>query len=401
MIKPDVPVNDAERVAALKEYSILDTFPEQEYDEITFLASQICGTPISLISLVDDKRQWFKSHHGTDGTETPRDVAFCAHAINDKDNPFVIPDSRKDIRFQGNPLVTGNPEIIFYAGIPLVNPEGFAIGTLCVTDNKPREISDEQIKALKALSHQLMQLFELRKKSYQLERIVKTLETQNRGLQDFVRIAAHDIKSPMANIIMISELLLEGHSVYMNEDCQSLLGTINDSASQLNQLVDGILRYSRDANVLNQSREDIDVHLMLKAIAKLLDNKQHVEIIPAFSADLRVFTNKTALKQILVNLITNAIKYNDKDIAQITVTITRNGRDVHFIVADNGPGIKDSDKEKIFNLFATTSNKDRNGQRGTGIGLATVKSLVESLGGEITIESEVPNGASFIFSIKE
>lgn len=155
MIVPKIPVDEYNRLEALKEYSILDTLPEKEYDEITFLASQICRTPISLISLIDDKRQWFKSHYGLDATETPKDVAFCAHAINDKEKMFVVADSRKDERFHDNPLVTDDPFVIFYAGVPLVTSEGYALGTLCVIDHEPRTLDESQAEALQALSNQL------------------------------------------------------------------------------------------------------------------------------------------------------------------------------------------------------------------------------------------------------
>jgi len=182
MLKPKIPANEDARQAELKSYAILDTLPEKEYDEITFLASQICGTPISLISLLDDTRQWFKSHHGLGATETPKEFAFCAHAINDKENTFIVCDSRKDQRFFDNPLVTSPPHVIFYAGIPLITPKGFPIGTLCVIDNEPREINESQVKALKMLSNQLMKLLELRKNKL-------TIEIKNKALTDSIEYA--------------------------------------------------------------------------------------------------------------------------------------------------------------------------------------------------------------------
>ena len=187
MIFPDIPQNELMRIAALKDYSILDTIPEQEYDDITFLASRICKTPISLISLIDNERQWFKSHHGIEATETPRGLAFCAHAINDKNNILIVPDSRKDLRFHDNPLVTNNPHVVFYAGIPLVNKEGFPLGTLCVIDNEPNSLDEFQLKALKALSNQIISLFELRKKTAQLEIKARQVEAQNIVLEKYVK----------------------------------------------------------------------------------------------------------------------------------------------------------------------------------------------------------------------
>ncbi len=169
MISAQIPDNEEQRIACLKSYSILDTPPEREYDEITYLASQICDAPISLISLVDDSRQWFKSHYGLTASETPKEIAFCAHAITNQNSILIVEDSREDSRFHDNPLVTGSPYVIFYVGIPLVNPRGLALGTLCVIDNHPRNIEPLQLKALKALANQLIKLMELRKTTFELQ----------------------------------------------------------------------------------------------------------------------------------------------------------------------------------------------------------------------------------------
>lgn len=154
-------LNEMQRLEALRSLNILDTLPEQDFDQITFLASQICDTPIALISLVDEKRQWFKSKIGLAASETSRDLAFCAHAIL-SDDAFIVSDSTKDPRFSDNPLVTGVPNVRFYAGIPLISPNGFPIGTVCVIDSKQRTLEPRQIQALKALSDQVTRLLELR-----------------------------------------------------------------------------------------------------------------------------------------------------------------------------------------------------------------------------------------------
>jgi GAF domain-containing protein len=166
MHKPEIPDNEDLRFEALDAYKILDTLPEEEYDALTKIAAQICGTPIALVTLVDHNRQWFKSHHGLDVTETPRDFAFCAHAINTPNELLIIPDATKDERFHDNPLTTNDPNVVFYAGTPLNTKDGYSLGTLCVIDNKPREgLTESQQELLRALANQVISQFELRKKN--------------------------------------------------------------------------------------------------------------------------------------------------------------------------------------------------------------------------------------------
>jgi PAS domain S-box-containing protein len=155
-----VPANDEARVNALHEYHILDTLQEQSYDDIVLLASQICDVPTALITFVDRDRQWFKARIGIDAPQTPREQSFCTHAIMGREI-FTVPDAAHDPRFQANPAVVGAPHIRFYAGAPLINPDGFALGTLCVADNKVRKLTDEQTEALAALSRQVVAQLEL------------------------------------------------------------------------------------------------------------------------------------------------------------------------------------------------------------------------------------------------
>ena len=161
MVSP-MPVNDAARVAALQKYAILDSDPEQTFDDLALLASYICKAPIALISLVDEDRQWFKSKVGVSFSQTSREIAFCSTAIQQSD-VFVVPDTLQDERFRENPLVVSEPKIRFYAGAPLITEEGYALGTLCVLDRTPREFGSDQKEALKALSRLVLAQLELRR----------------------------------------------------------------------------------------------------------------------------------------------------------------------------------------------------------------------------------------------
>jgi GAF domain-containing protein len=175
MIAP-IPDNEAQRLAALREYQILDTKAEQAYDDITALAAYLCDVPIATISLVDESRQWFKSKVGVGQAETSRDVAFCAHAILQAE-PLIVRDALKDARFADSELVTGDPHIRFYAGFPLSSPEGFALGRLCAIDRKPRRLSAEQMKAMSALARQVMALMELRRVSARMADALEHVKT--------------------------------------------------------------------------------------------------------------------------------------------------------------------------------------------------------------------------------
>lgn len=162
-----LPLNEAARLDALGRLHILDTPPEEPFDDLTRLAALVCGTPMALISLVDANRQWFKSRIGIDSAETPRSVSFCAHAIL-QEELFIVPDAFEDARFDTNPMVTDDPNIRFYAGMPISGPEGHAVGTLCVLDNKPRQLPEEKQLALRVLARSIAAHFQIRQQLEQL-----------------------------------------------------------------------------------------------------------------------------------------------------------------------------------------------------------------------------------------
>lgn len=166
-----LPANEPERLTSLAQYKILDTLPEEVYDDITRIASEITGTPIALINLIDENRLWTKARTGINLVESPRESSFCAHAILDPNEIMVVEDTRYDDRFHDNPLVTDDPKILFYAGVPILDNDGQALGTLCLMDMRPRNLPENKLIALKALAKLVNAHFELRRTRLELEQI--------------------------------------------------------------------------------------------------------------------------------------------------------------------------------------------------------------------------------------
>ena len=394
------PINEQDRLKALDSYRLVDTLPEKDYDDITLLASAICQTPISLISIIDEKRQWFKSHRGLDATETPRELAFCAHTILNPNEIMVVPDSRKDERFFDNPLATDNPFVIFYAGAPLVTPEGYTLGSLCVIDNKPNMLSESQLEALKALANQLMNLLELRKLNIQLNETQVYLRDRNENLEKFTYIAAHDIKSPLVNIISLTELIANDETLKANPTNEQCVTLINQSAHKLSDMVNGLLTFYRSDQTIKNQKEQVELHSFIKSIIQLLPKECELAIkLPEKNSVINI--NKVAIQQVLLNILTNSIKYNDKTVANIQILFSEDSLYYSFEVIDNGVGIKPENQTDIFTLFSRSSQKDRFGNLGTGIGLATVKKIVESQGGTISLTSEYGVGTTMRFTIEK
>lgn len=189
-----LPENEASRLAALQCYQVLDTGPEDSFDDLTALAAQICDAPIALVSLIDTNRQWFKSKVGVEAAETSRDIAFCAHAILQSDI-FIVPDAARDDRFADNPLVTSAPHIRFYAGMPLLTSKGEALGTLCVIDRVPRQLTPAQQDTLRRLGRQTVKLLEYRLSNREHREAESALRASESRLQDFLMSASDLIQS--------------------------------------------------------------------------------------------------------------------------------------------------------------------------------------------------------------
>ena len=391
MIKPNIPENDKERIKALHNLNILDTLEEDAYDQLTLLTSQICDVPISLVSLVDSNRQWFKSHNGLDVRETPRDLAFCAHAINKPNEILVVEDATKDERFYNNPLCVGAPNVIFYAGAPLNTSDGFCLGTLCVIDKKPRNLSLKQRTALKAIADQVSAQLELRRKKIILIEKIKIIKKLNNDLETFSYQLSHSIQEPMRDITYLIEFLKENDIDKISISLREIIEQIDKSANY------GLALLYSSINYINISKKNINFsEFNLEDIAKHVFNNSvnttnvKLELI---NCNRTILTSKYAIQLVFQNLMSDSLKFSNKDTCIISISSKIENDSLFIDYKDNGPGIEIKYAHKIFEIFKTLNSKSENS---LGLGLAMVKKVLSKLSGNIRlIDSESNEGVHF------
>ena len=398
MIAPKLPKNEKQRLKAVKEYKLLDTLPEEDFDNITNLVANICDVPISLITLLDADRNFLKSHYGIPFNESPRNISFCGHAILENNSIFIVEDATKDQRFYDNPLIKDH-NVKFYAGVPLINPEGFPLGTLCVYDVKPKKLTKQQQEAMIILAKQVVNLFELRLKNNQLTNAYYLLDERHQSLKTFAGKVSHDLKSPLANITSLSQLFKDELKASNPEVNLEYLDFSEESADTLRAYIDGILKHYKSEALLQDKKQTIDLSNIFNDVKQMLslkDTQFKLKNNPNLG-DI----NKSAITQIILNLVDNAVKYNTNNNPLVVLDYKENETHHHFSVSDNGNGIPESKKESLFDLFNTAHDADKYGNKGTGIGLYTVKTLAEKLGGEVSLTSKVNEGTTFSFSVEK
>jgi len=394
MIEAPLHDSESERLRALRDYDVLDTDAEQVFDDLTQLASEICETPISLISLVDPNRQWFKSKVGIDADSTPRSIAFCAHAILQED-VFEVSNALQDERFHDNPLVTEDPNIRFYAGTPLTTPDGFPIGTLCVISDKSKKLSEHQKNALKILGRQVITQLELRIKT-------RKLEQANQFKTEFLSNISHEIRTPLNAIVGFSELLIEHKDEYFSSDtAKEYSENIEYSSRHLLSIVNSILDLSKiEAGKMELDIKEFDVANNLQKLVNMLSVKAEEKGVELnFQLDdhahNRICLDQHKLSQIVINLVGNAIKFTEAD-KQVTLSVSTAHNNLLVTVEDQGVGMTAQELATVFDKYTQVG---KNKQGGTGLGLSITKGLVELMAGNITIESDKNSGTKVAVNI--
>lgn len=407
MIAPKIPAEEPQRLKSLYHYKILDTPPEPEFDELAKLASQICGTPISLVTLVDVDRQWFKANVGLKVDQTSREVAFCAHAIH-YDDMFMVRDAAEDERFRHNPLVTGSPNIRFYAGMPLITPSGHKLGTLCVIDTVPRELTDEQMFALRVLSRQVIQQMELKLHNRQLEKSIQKISRQNVELNrlnkvsnKLISIISHDLRNPITTLKGFLTLLENDQldKIEINQFIDGISTLLDSSSDLLDNLIQWGVRQMDDEEVKVQSfRLDLLVqevmqHLRLNAQFKNNELIHHLEAPSYITAD------STMIRFVIRNLLQNSIKFTAN--GTIEVHASEDDASYYIKVQDTGCGIHPNQLNDLFNWDIKVSTCGTAGEKGAGLGLVICKEFVEKHHGKIGVSSQLGKGSIFTFSISK
>lgn len=392
MIAPDFPTDEGKRLQDVYRTQLLDTPEEKEFDEIVQLASDLCNTPISLITLLDTERQWFKAKVGLDASETSREVSFCGHAIL-QNEIFEVPDALKDIRFSDNPLVTDGPEIRFYAGMPLVTESGSRLGTLCVIDTTPRVLTERQRFALKVLASNVIKVAELRSKNRQLHHLT---ENQKR----IISIVAHDVRNPLASIKSVIDLKKDD---FIDEQTAAeMLSLVSVQLDSTLDMVDNVVGWGQlQLKPAMMASAEINLYQLVNEIfiadglaAKMKNN----QLVNNVGANVLLYIDKQVIKFILRNLVSNSNKFTEN--GSITVTALQKVNKTEITITDTGIGMSADKAEQLFTQTGGTTTLGTNNEKGSGLGLMLVKEFIDQLKGSIHVESTPGKGTKFIISIK-
>ncbi len=387
MVAAKIPENEKSRLKDLFESGLLDTPQEDDFDEIVKLASMLCNTSISLITLVDSNRQWFKAKVGIDIVETERDVSFCAHAIL-QDQLFEVPDTLDDIRFSDNPFVVNDPSIRFYAGVPLVASSGSRLGTLCVLDKMPGRLTEMQRFGLKVLANNVMKIADLKIKNKELQYLT---DTQKR----IISILAHDVRNPLKTIKNIIEL--KGSDMLDEKDAAYLMDKVAVQLNNTIEMVDNIVNWGQLQLKFGRLQlEDFDIHELVERIfgsEALKSVEKNNELINDIAPGAIIHSDQQALEFILRNLISNANKYTEN--GSITIAMQQSGIKTILWVMDTGVGMTGQQVNELLNNNTYSTTLGTHKEKGSGLGLLLVKEFIDRMDGSITVKSVINKGTSF------
>lgn len=401
MVEAELSKNEVERISALDEYQILDTMAEQCLDDLVQLTSKICEAPVSIISLIDEKRSWFKSSHGVPRGEVDRKYSICSHAIL-QDEVFVVEDTLLDERFHDNPIVRGDLNVRFYAGAPLKTCDGFNLGTLCILDSKPRQFNDFQSHALAVLATQVVQQFELRKSNLEIQLKNKELQELNESKDRFFSIIAHDLRAPFHGILGFTDVLETEIETLDEKGIRDIASYLRSTAQATFKLLENLLQWAMSEGgamvyqpqSVNISETLCDVCEILKALAQ----KKNIEIECDVEVDLHCFFDLNMLLSVLQNLVSNALKFTPTGRKIYLSAMIKNDL-VEICIKDTGIGMSDEALQNFNARQQIRSEKGIDGEKGSGLGLLLCRQFIEKNSGQLMVETEKNVGTTFFIRL--
>lgn len=387
-----IPEDEAKRIAELYKYELHDKAYEEEFNEIVRLASSICNVPMSLITLIDVDKQWFKARIGIDGNETARSVSFCAHAIL-SDELMEIQNALDDERFFDNPFVIDDPNIRYYAGMPLITNNGYKLGTLCVLDRVPRHLNEEQYGALKVLSKQVIKLFELRIHNKELDRVTAVQ-------QKMMAIMAHDIRSPLASLESVFEL--KSMHLLSEEEVKEVEGMaamqLNSTVQLLNNIVDwGKLQLSH-----SDMAETFNLHTLCNECFRyyiIAAAAKKNELENRVGSDFVINANRQGVEFMLRNILGNANKFTSG--GKIAVSARRNRGFTEIVIEDTGVGMDERTVAQLQHKDWSVKTPGTQNEKGNGLGLQLIHEYLAHIKGALSFSSRPGSGTQVTICLPE
>ncbi|WP_151722747.1 GAF domain-containing sensor histidine kinase [Acinetobacter ursingii] len=397
MIEAKLPENELGRMHALNEYQILDTMAEQCLDDLVLLASKICEAPVSIISLIDESRSWFKSSYGVPRGEVERKYSICSHAILQQDI-VIIEDTLLDERFHDNPTVKSDLGIRFYEGAPLKTYDGFNLGTLCVLDSKPRQLTSDQCQALAVLAAQVVQQFELRKSNFEIQQKNKELEYLNASKDKFFSIIAHDLRAPFHGILGFSDVLETEIETLDEQGIRDIAGYLRSTAQATFKLLENLLQWAMsEGGAIVYNPQSVNMAELMSDVCEILQavaQKKSIQIECNIEKDLYCFVDLNMMLSVFQNLISNALKFTPNG-GQIYISaLTQNGQ-VEITVRDTGVGMSDESFQNFNQRKQIRSEKGTDGEKGSGLGLLLCLQFIEKNRGNVQVTTQKGEGTVF------
>ncbi|GAT70834.1 histidine kinase [Planomonospora sphaerica] len=398
MAQAPAPDDEAARLRELDELGALEVIVEPVFQAIASLASQICRTPIALVNLLGRDRQYFKGHIGVSSVSMDRRVTFCPYTATTRQT-LEVPDALADPRFRGDPIVTGDPYVRFYAGAPMVNSRDIVLGVVCVFDHRPRRLAAEHLRALETLALCAVGMLELRHHARQAERVMARLRELEELKHQFLRTVNHELRTPLTSIRSYLQLLQEGGLDPETE--QRFMQVIERNGDRILDLVDGLLlmaSLNARTAIFHPARTDLAElarQAVAEATAKAWGSDQSLTLDAPERLD--VLADAGRIRHVMAQLLDNAIKFTPSG-GRVTVTVT--GDPVPAVeVRDTGIGIEPDQLEHVFDDFYRAPQAEYHAIGGTGIGLSIVQKVMRMHGGSVRIVSRPGEGSSVRFTL--